>query len=96
MRILYIDSVCKSGSTGKIVYKLYTEVRSHGDEAAVCYGRGKNVEEENILKFGLDWGDGASRRAHARDGADGVLFLLLHAAAAALYGQLHAGYRAPA
>ena len=55
MRILYIDSVCKSGSTGKIVYKLYTEVRSHGDEAAVCYGRGKNVEEENILKFGLDW-----------------------------------------
>lgn len=55
MRILYIDSVCKSGSTGKIVYKLYTEVRSHGDEAAVCYGRGKNIEEENILKFGLDW-----------------------------------------
>lgn len=55
MRVLYIDSVCKSGSTGKIVYKLYTEVRSHGDEAAVCYGRGKNIEEENILKFGLDW-----------------------------------------
>ena len=55
MRILYIDSVCQSGSTGKIVYKLYTEVRSHGDEAAVCYGRGKNVEEEKILKFGLDW-----------------------------------------
>lgn len=55
MRVLYIDSVCKSGSTGKIVYKLYTEVRSHGDEAAVCYGRGKNIEEESILKFGLDW-----------------------------------------
>lgn len=55
MRVLYIDSVCKSGSTGKIVYKLYTEVRAHGGEAAVCYGRGKNIGEENTLKFALDW-----------------------------------------
>lgn len=55
MRVLYIDSMCKSGSTGKIVYQLYTQVRAHGDEAAVCYGRGAKLDEENIYKFGLEW-----------------------------------------
>lgn len=56
MRVLYINSVCGRGSTGKITYNLYTEVRAHGGEAAVCYGRGKRIrEEENILKFAYDW-----------------------------------------
>lgn len=54
MRILYINSVCKSGSTGKIVYSLYTSVNEHGGEAAVCYGRGAELREKNIYKFGLD------------------------------------------
>lgn len=54
MRILYISSVCKSGSTGKIVYSLYTSVNEHGGEAAVCYGRGAELREKNIYKFGLD------------------------------------------
>lgn len=55
MRILYIDVLCKSGSTGKIVYELYTRARADGHEAAVAYGRGAKLEEENIFKFGLDW-----------------------------------------
>lgn len=55
MRVLYINSVCRRGSTGKIVYQLYTQVRAHGDEAAVCYGRGAKLDEENIYKFGLEW-----------------------------------------
>lgn len=55
MRVLYIDSMCKSGSTGKIVYQLYTAIREQGGEAAVCYGRGAEVREENIFKFALDW-----------------------------------------
>lgn len=55
MRVLYIDSVCKSGSTGKIVYALYTAVNENGGEAAVCYGRGADVDEKNIFKFGLRW-----------------------------------------
>ncbi len=55
MRVLYIDSMCKSGSTGKIVYRLYTEMRGRGNEAAVCYGRGGLVEEENILRFAYSW-----------------------------------------
>lgn len=54
MKILYIDVNCKGSSTGKIVYDLYTQGRADGHEAAVCYGRGPLVEEENIFKFGLD------------------------------------------
>lgn len=55
MRILYIDVVCKKGSTGKIVYDLYTQSRADGHTAAICYGRGDKVEGEHIYKFGLDW-----------------------------------------
>lgn len=54
MKILLIDANCKQGSTGKIAYDLYTECRKDGDEAAICYGRGKKVVEQNIFKFGLD------------------------------------------
>lgn len=54
-RVLLIDANCKGSSTGKIVYDLYTNLRADGRIAAVCYGRGENIEEENIYKFGLDW-----------------------------------------
>lgn len=54
-RILLIDVNCKNSSTGKIVYDLYQGIRGDGRCAAVCYGRGKLVEEDNIYKFGMDW-----------------------------------------
>ncbi len=55
MRTLMINSVCRQGSTGKIVYDLYEQLRADGHEAAICYGRGSTVSGENIYKFGLDW-----------------------------------------
>lgn len=61
MRILYIDVNCRSGSTGKIVYDLYSQARADGHTVAICYGRGKLVDGENIFKFGLDW----ETRVHA-------------------------------
>ena len=54
-RILLIDVNCKGSSTGKIVYDLYRSIRDDGRKAAICYGRGKLIEEEGIYKFGLDW-----------------------------------------
>lgn len=54
MRVLLIDVNCKSSSTGKIVYDLYSHINNAGDEAAVCYGRGKIVEGKNIFKFVLE------------------------------------------
>lgn len=55
MRVLLIDVNCKEGSTGKILYSLYSYLNSYGDEAAICYGRGNRIQERNIYKFGLDW-----------------------------------------
>ena len=55
MRILYINVNCKHSSTGKIVYDLYSLSNAAGHEAAVCYGRGPQISEPGIFKFGLDW-----------------------------------------
>lgn len=53
-KILLIDVNCKNSSTGKIVYDLYQNIRDSGREAAICYGRGALVREEDIYKFGID------------------------------------------
>ena len=55
MRILYINVICKHGSTGKITYDLYTQCKDDGHEAVVCYGRGPKLKEPDVYKFGLDW-----------------------------------------
>lgn len=39
MRVLYVNSVCGKGSTGKIVEQLADAVIAGGGEALVCYGR---------------------------------------------------------
>ena len=54
MKVLFIDVNCKSSSTGKIVYDLYTAVNESGNDAAICYGRGEKITERNIFKFGID------------------------------------------
>ena len=51
MKILLIDVNCKQSSTGKIVYDLYTSLNREGHTAAICYGRGTQVNEPNIYKF---------------------------------------------
>ena len=54
-KILLIDVNCKNSSTGKIVYDLYKNIRGDGRRAAICYGRGEVISEDDIYKFGLDW-----------------------------------------
>ena len=54
MRVLIVDVNCKSGSTGKIAYDLYAQLRECGDEAAVAYGRGATIDEPDIHKFSSD------------------------------------------
>lgn len=39
MKVLFVNSVCGYGSTGKIVERLAREVESRGGESLVCYGR---------------------------------------------------------
>lgn len=54
MKVLLINVNCKSGSTGKITYDLYSELIKDGHEAAICYGRGSLIEEPNIIKISTD------------------------------------------
>ena len=55
MRILLIDVNCKGSSTGKIVFDLYSSLNTQSDEVSICYGRGDELDEPGIYKFGLDW-----------------------------------------
>ena len=54
MRVLQVNCVYKSGSTGKIVYDLHSGYTSKGIESYVCYGRGPCVKEPNVIKTAND------------------------------------------
>lgn len=54
MKILLLDVNYKNGSTGKIVCDLKNELEKRGEEVLACYGRGKKVKEENVIKFAYD------------------------------------------
>lgn len=55
MKVLLLDVNCKYSSTGKIVYDLYRQLRAVGHEAAIGYGRGSLIKEENIYRFSPGW-----------------------------------------
>lgn len=57
VKVLLIDVNYGESSTGKIVQDLHEALLAHGDEPAVCYGRGEDRSDPSrkILKFGLDW-----------------------------------------
>ena len=50
MKVLQVNCVYKTGSTGKIVYDLHTELQKCGMESIVCYGRGAKCDELNVYK----------------------------------------------
>ena len=50
MKILQINCVYKTGSTGKIVADIHNELLKSGYESIVCYGRGDRVSEHNVYK----------------------------------------------
>lgn len=54
MKILQINCVYNSGSTGKIVYDICNDLKNRNFETVVCYGRGKKVEEPNIYKVSTE------------------------------------------
>ncbi len=50
MKILQVNVVYKTGSTGKIVERLHRGLKNDGLQSIVCYGRGKKTEQENVYK----------------------------------------------
>jgi Glycosyltransferase len=50
MKILQVNCVYNTGSTGKIVYDIHNELLRQGIESVVCYGRGTKITEPNVYK----------------------------------------------
>ena len=50
MKVLQVNCVYNNGSTGKIVFDIHNELKQHGFESVVCYGRGRKVTEPNVYK----------------------------------------------
>lgn len=50
MKILQANCVYKTGSTGKIVYDVHSELLNSGFESIVCYGRGAKTNDKNVYK----------------------------------------------
>ncbi len=51
MKILQINNVYNSGSTGKIVHDIHNELISRGFESIVCYANGPKVRESGVYKI---------------------------------------------
>lgn len=45
MKIVQINGTYESGSTGKIIQMLASEIRKSGDQCLVCYANGKTKEK---------------------------------------------------
>lgn len=54
MRILQINSVYGQGSTGKITKDIHIALQNEGIESYVCYGRGKDTEDRNVIRTTTD------------------------------------------
>lgn len=50
MKILQVNCVYKTGSTGKIVYDIHSSLIEQNIESIVCYGRGKKLRERGVYK----------------------------------------------
>lgn len=52
MKVLQINSVCGTGSTGRIAVDLYKVLESQGHECKIAYGRGDAPNGINTIKIG--------------------------------------------
>ena len=50
MKVLQVNCVYKTGSTGKIVADIHAQLLARGVDSVVCYGRGAKVSEAGVYK----------------------------------------------
>lgn len=61
MKVLQINCVYNSGSTGKITHDLHKGLTARGIQSVVCYGRGKTAGESGVIRI---CSDGYARMNH--------------------------------
>lgn len=50
MKIMQINCVYNTGSTGKLTYCIHKKLIDSGMDSVICYGRGEKVNDKNIYK----------------------------------------------
>ena len=50
MKVMQINVVYNTGSTGKIMCDIHSELVKNGVESVICYGRGAKTRDENVYK----------------------------------------------
>lgn len=55
MKVLQVNCVYNTGSTGKIVHDIHVILKEKGVESVVCYGRGKTVNEPGITRVSSEF-----------------------------------------
>lgn len=55
MKILQINCVFRSGSTGKLAASLHDTLRARGEASVVCYGREAIAPEPDVYKTSTEW-----------------------------------------
>lgn len=50
MKVLQVNCVYNTGSTGKIMYDIHTELLKNGNHSIICYGRGLKTNDKNVYK----------------------------------------------
>lgn len=50
MKIMQINCVYNTGSTGKIIYDIHTELKKQNIESIICYGRGNKTDDIGVYK----------------------------------------------
>ena len=64
MRILFINSVCGIGSTGRICTDLAQQLEAEGNEVKIAYGR-KGTVPEQFQKYAVRIGTDLDCKMHA-------------------------------
>lgn len=50
MKVMQINVVYNTGSTGKIMFDIHTELMLEGIESVICYGRGEKTSDAGVYK----------------------------------------------
>lgn len=54
MKVMLVNCVYNEESTGKIIYDIRNELRKIGHKTIVCYGRGKDTNDNDVFRFTND------------------------------------------
>lgn len=75
MKVLQVNNLYNSGSTGKITYDIHKSLEAEGIESVVCYGRGSKTTDMNVYKI---CGEFYSHVEHFRANITGMMYAGCH------------------